>query len=71
MFRPELLEIGELRQVPLRTLDYAAICGWILVLFTGCGGISDMYSDPWNRSCTVSFSFWLLKSLKLRLLYST
>lgn len=56
-FRPELKELGKFRQVPLRTLDYAAICGRVDLQFVSPIGIDTKLSDPWNPSCMVSFSF--------------
>ncbi|KAF7768059.1 hypothetical protein Agabi119p4_7302 [Agaricus bisporus var. burnettii] len=50
-FRPELKELGKFRQVPLRTLDYAAICGRVDLRFVSPVGIDTKLSDPWNPSC--------------------
>jgi hypothetical protein len=55
-FRPELMELHKLKQVPLRALDYAAICGWIDLRFMSPVGTDVKYSDPWNPICKVSFS---------------
>ncbi|XP_006459798.1 hypothetical protein AGABI2DRAFT_177595 [Agaricus bisporus var. bisporus H97] len=51
-FRSELTRLGELKQVPLRTLDYAAICGPIELRFTSPIETNIKLSDPWNLACT-------------------
>jgi hypothetical protein len=63
--RPELMDLGKLKQVPLRSLDYAAICGLTDLRFTSPVGKDTKYSNPWLPICQVSFSFWLSSSLKL------
>ncbi|EKM78003.1 hypothetical protein AGABI1DRAFT_107774 [Agaricus bisporus var. burnettii JB137-S8] len=50
-FRPELTALGKLKQVPLRTLDYAAICGRIDFEFVSPTGVDVKFSDPWSPSC--------------------
>jgi hypothetical protein len=61
VFRDELTELGKLKQVPLRTLDYAALCGRIDLRFTSPVGIDIGLSDPWSPSCKVSYSFVFVK----------
>jgi hypothetical protein len=56
-FRLELAELGKLKQVPLQSLDYAAIWGGIEIWFTSPIEMDVEPSDPWNPSCEVSFSF--------------
>ncbi|XP_006457553.1 hypothetical protein AGABI2DRAFT_123410 [Agaricus bisporus var. bisporus H97] len=51
-FRLELAEAGKLKQVPLRSLDYAAILGGIDFRFTSPIQTDVELSDPWNPSCT-------------------
>jgi hypothetical protein len=51
-FRLELMDLGKLKKVPLRTLDYAAICGRIDFRFTSPTA-TDV--NPWSLSCEVSF----------------
>jgi hypothetical protein len=53
----EFRKLGKLKQVALRTLGYAAICGCVTFQFTSPTGTDFKYSDPWNPSCQVSFSF--------------
>jgi hypothetical protein len=60
-FCPELKELGKLKQVPLRALDYAAICGRIELHFTSPIGTDHELSDPWNSSCKVRFSLVIVK----------
>ncbi|KAF7776479.1 hypothetical protein Agabi119p4_4872 [Agaricus bisporus var. burnettii] len=50
-FRQELVELGKLKRVPLRALDYAAICGDIELRFTSPIGTDIERTDPWNPSC--------------------
>ncbi|KAF7773465.1 hypothetical protein Agabi119p4_5632 [Agaricus bisporus var. burnettii] len=50
-FRPELTELGKLKEVPLRTLSYAAICGRIDVCFTTPIGMNVKHLEPWDASC--------------------
>ncbi|KAF7776470.1 hypothetical protein Agabi119p4_4863 [Agaricus bisporus var. burnettii] len=50
-FRHELTELGKLKQVPLRALDYAAISGGIQLQFRSPIGAEVELSDPWNPSC--------------------
>jgi hypothetical protein len=56
-FRHELTELGGLKQVPLRALDYAAICGRIDLSFTSRIIMDGKHSDTWDRSCEVSFVY--------------
>ncbi|KAF7773154.1 hypothetical protein Agabi119p4_5321 [Agaricus bisporus var. burnettii] len=51
-FRSKLTELGKLVQVPLRTLDFAAICGRIDVRFRSPIGTDVERFDQWNPSCT-------------------
>jgi hypothetical protein len=53
-FRHELVELGDLKQVPLRTLDYGAVCGWINLEFT-----SPIKTPTWNPFCKVRFTLYL------------
>ncbi|KAF7776859.1 hypothetical protein Agabi119p4_5252 [Agaricus bisporus var. burnettii] len=50
-FRDELIEVGRLKQVPLRALNYAAICGGVELCFKGPIGVDAELSDPWISSC--------------------
>ncbi|EKM77967.1 hypothetical protein AGABI1DRAFT_129752 [Agaricus bisporus var. burnettii JB137-S8] len=50
-FRSKLAELGKLKQVPLRTLDYTAICGLVLIRVTSPIGIDAKHSDSWNPTC--------------------
>jgi hypothetical protein len=59
-FRDELTMLGRMKEMPVRTLDYAAICGRIDLRFTSRIGTDVSVSDPWNPSCEVSYSFVLV-----------
>ncbi|XP_006458953.1 hypothetical protein AGABI2DRAFT_115916 [Agaricus bisporus var. bisporus H97] len=50
-FRSKLAELGKLKQVPLRTLDYTAICGLVHIRVTSPIGIDAKHSDSWNPTC--------------------
>ncbi|EKM76106.1 hypothetical protein AGABI1DRAFT_131622 [Agaricus bisporus var. burnettii JB137-S8] len=50
-FREELTDLGKLREVPLRALDYAAICGDVELRFTSPIGVDVTLPDRWIESC--------------------
>ncbi|EKM75057.1 hypothetical protein AGABI1DRAFT_95166 [Agaricus bisporus var. burnettii JB137-S8] len=49
--RPELTELGRIKQVPLRALDCDAICGYIELQFRSPMGVGVKLSSPWNPFC--------------------
>lgn len=55
--RPELTELGRIKQVPLRALDCDAICGYIELQFRSPMGVGVKLSSPWNPFCDVSLVF--------------
>ncbi|XP_006458966.1 hypothetical protein AGABI2DRAFT_177088 [Agaricus bisporus var. bisporus H97] len=50
-YRPELTTLGKMKEVPLRTLDYAAIFGSIDIWFTSPIGTDVKEFGCWNPSC--------------------
>jgi hypothetical protein len=48
------MDLGKLKQVPVRMLDYAAICGTIEIQL-----ICPVGMDLWHPNCIVSFGFCL------------
>jgi hypothetical protein len=53
-FCHELSSLGKLKQVPLWTFDYGAVCGDVELRFTTPISGNIEVSDPWNMSCQVS-----------------
>jgi hypothetical protein len=52
------MKLGKLKRVPLRAMDYAAICGAITLQFSSVF-MSVERSDPWNSSCQASVELLL------------